>query len=74
MGLECSTHGTDEKRVKKLVLEDPDVDGKITFEWIFREMGLEGMGWINLYVDRDQWRVLVNMLIKSGFHKMREFA
>jgi hypothetical protein len=26
-----------------------------------REIGLDGMGWIDLAQDRDQWRALVNM-------------
>jgi hypothetical protein len=28
-----------------------------------REMGLGGMGWINLGQDRDQWRALVNTVM-----------
>jgi hypothetical protein len=29
-----------------------------------REVGWVGMGWIDLAVDRDQWRVLVNTVMK----------
>jgi hypothetical protein len=28
-----------------------------------REIGWDGMGWINLAQDRDQWRALVNMVM-----------
>jgi hypothetical protein len=28
-----------------------------------RETGWDGMAWVNLTEDRDQWRVLVNMLM-----------
>jgi hypothetical protein len=28
-----------------------------------REIGWDGMDWINLVHDRDQWRTLVNMVI-----------
>jgi hypothetical protein len=29
-----------------------------------REMGLDGMDWIDLVHDRDQWRVLLNTVMK----------
>jgi hypothetical protein len=31
-----------------------------------REIGWGSMGWINLAQDRDQWRALVNTLMKIG--------
>jgi hypothetical protein len=34
-----------------------------------REIGWVGMDLINLVQDRDQWRALVNTVIKLGFHK-----
>jgi hypothetical protein len=36
----------------------------------FREIGLVGMDWIDLVQDMDQWRALVNTVMKLGFHKM----
>jgi hypothetical protein len=29
-----------------------------------REIGLEGLGWIHLAQDRDEWRVAVNTVMK----------
>jgi hypothetical protein len=31
---------------------------------ILRDIGLDGMDWIDLVQDRDQWRVLVNTVMK----------
>jgi hypothetical protein len=33
-----------------------------------REIGWEGVDWIHLAQDRDQWRVLVNTLMKIRVH------
>jgi hypothetical protein len=35
-----------------------------------REIGWDGMDWIDLAQDRDQWKALVNTVINFGFHKM----
>jgi hypothetical protein len=35
-------------------LEDPGIDGRIIFEWIFGE-GNGNIDWINLDEDRDRW-------------------
>jgi hypothetical protein len=32
-------------------------------KWILREIGWDGMDWIDLAQDRDQWRVLVNTVM-----------
>jgi hypothetical protein len=32
-------------------------------KWILREIGWDGMDWIQLAKDRDQWRALVNMVM-----------
>jgi hypothetical protein len=34
-----------------------------------REIGWDGMDWIDLARDRDQWRALVSAVINLGFHK-----
>jgi len=36
-------------------LEKLGVDGRIILDWIFREIGWEGMNWVHLSQDRDQW-------------------
>jgi len=41
-------------------LGDPDVDGEIILRRIFRVVGCGGMDWIELALDRDRWRALVN--------------
>jgi hypothetical protein len=43
--------------------EDRDVGGWTTLKWIFREIGWDGMDWVVLAQDRDQWRALVNTVI-----------
>jgi hypothetical protein len=35
-----------------------------------REIEWDGMDWIDLAQDRDQWRALVNTVMTSWFHKM----
>jgi hypothetical protein len=42
--------------------EDQDVGGWAIIKWILREIGWDGMKWIDLAEDRDQWRALVNMV------------
>jgi hypothetical protein len=34
-----------------------------------REIGLEGVNWINLAEDRDRWRALVNKVMNFVFYK-----
>jgi len=41
---------------------DPDVDGRITLRWIFRNSN-GGMEWIDRAQDRDRWRALVNVVM-----------
>jgi hypothetical protein len=41
--------------------EDQDIGGWITLKWILE--GWDGMEWINLAQDRDQWSALVNMVM-----------
>jgi hypothetical protein len=35
-----------------------------------REIGWDGIDWINLADDRDYWRALVNTVMSFGYHKM----
>jgi hypothetical protein len=43
--------------------EDKDVGGWTILKWILREIGWDGMDWINLAEDSDRWRALVNMVM-----------
>jgi len=45
-------------------LEDLGIDGKITLEWILGKLGWEGVDYMHLAQDRDQWWTLVNMLMR----------
>jgi hypothetical protein len=51
--------------------KDLDVDGRIILEWILGKMGWEGVNWIHLVQERDQWQVLVNTVMNLRFHKRR---
>jgi hypothetical protein len=35
-----------------------------------REIDLDGMDWIDVAQDRDQWMAPVNTVMNFGFHKM----
>jgi hypothetical protein len=35
-----------------------------------REIGWDGMDWIDLAQDRDRWRALLNTVMNLGFHKI----
>ena len=43
-------------------LEDPGVDGRIILNWTFRKRG-GGMDWIDLTLDRDRLRAVVNAVM-----------
>jgi hypothetical protein len=43
--------------------EDQNVGGWTILKWIFREIGWDGVYWIDMAQDRDQWRALVEMAI-----------
>jgi hypothetical protein len=44
-------------------LGDPDVDGRIILKWIFKKWDEGGIDWIELALDRDRLRVLVNVVM-----------
>jgi hypothetical protein len=44
-------------------LEDLNVDEKIILDWILWKTGWEGVDWIHLAQDRDQWQALVNTIM-----------
>jgi hypothetical protein len=51
-------------------LRDLDVNRRIILEWILQKWGGgEGVNWVHLAQDRDQWRGSV----KTGFIKGEEF-
>jgi hypothetical protein len=71
MGRECSTNGERGNAYRTLV-EQPE--GKRPLErprrrWVdnikirIREIGWDGMDWIDLAQDMDQWRALVNTVM-----------
>jgi hypothetical protein len=44
-------------------LEDLGIDGNIIIIMYLRGVGWEGVGWVLLAQDMDQWQVLVNMIM-----------
>jgi hypothetical protein len=53
-----------ESQKKRDHLEDQDVGGWTILNWILRETGWDGVDWIDMAQDRDQWRALVNTVLK----------
>jgi hypothetical protein len=47
---------TQKERVHR---EDQDVGGWTILKWLLREIGWNGIDWIDLAQDRDQWRAFV---------------
>jgi hypothetical protein len=46
--------------------EDIGVDGKVILQWIVGRLGWEGVYWIHLAQNRDQWWALVNRVMNLG--------
>jgi hypothetical protein len=67
MGRACSTNGA--KRSAYRILAGKRPVGRPRRRWVdnikidLRETGWDGMDWIDLAEDRDQWRALVNMVM-----------
>jgi hypothetical protein len=71
MGRACSTNGEEEDAYRILVgnAEGKRLLGRPRRRWVdnikmdLRETGWDGMDWIDLAQDRDQWRALVNKVM-----------
>jgi hypothetical protein len=66
MGRECSTN-VEKKNVYKILVGKPE--GSPRRRWVdnikmdLREIGWDGMDWIYLAQDKDQWRATVNAVM-----------
>jgi len=67
VGAECSSHGRDQKYIKKNLVGKPETKrhvGRPRRKWEYStemnivEVDIENVDWIHLALDRDQWRVL----------------
>jgi hypothetical protein len=71
MGRVCSTNGGEEECIEELVgkPEGKRPPGRPRHRWVnnikmdLREIGWDGMVWIDPAQDRDQWRALVNTVV-----------
>jgi hypothetical protein len=52
-------------------LGDPGIDGRINNKMDLQEVECGGMDWIELAQYRHRWRVLVNVVMNIGLHKLR---
>jgi len=72
MGMTYRTHGKDEKFIKNMVrkpeeerpLGRPNGMWEDNIKMLLSEEGWEGVDWMHLAQDRDQWRTVVNMVMK----------
>jgi hypothetical protein len=71
MGRVCSTN-VENRKAYRILVGKPDGKrplGRPRRRWVdnikmdLREIGWDGMGWIDLAQDRDQWRALVNAVM-----------
>jgi hypothetical protein len=72
MGRACSTNG-EKRNAYRILVGNPEEKGPLGrpgHRWVdnikidLREIGWGGMDWIDLAQDRDQWRALVNTVMK----------
>jgi hypothetical protein len=72
MGRACSTNG-EKRNAYRILVGNPDGKrpmGRLRHRWVdnikmdIREIGWDGMDWIDLAQDRDQWRTLMNTMVK----------
>jgi hypothetical protein len=75
MGRACGTNG-EKRNAYRIFVGKPEGKrplGRLTRRWVdnikmdLREIGWDGIDWIDLAEDRDQWRSLVNTLINLRF-------
>jgi hypothetical protein len=71
MGRACSTDG-EKRNAYRILVGNPERKrpvGRPRRRWVdnikidLREIGWDGMNWIDLTQDRDQWRALVNAVM-----------
>jgi hypothetical protein len=71
MGWACSTNG-EKRNAYRILVGNPERKrplGRPRRRWVdnikmdLREIGWDGMDWIDLAQDRDQWRALVNAVV-----------
>jgi hypothetical protein len=71
MGRECSTNG-ENRNAYRILVGKPEGKrplGRPRRRWVdnitmdLREIGWDGVDWIDLAQDRDQWRALVSMVM-----------
>jgi hypothetical protein len=72
MGGECSTNGEEKKNAYRILLGKPEGKrplGRPRRRWVdnvkmdLREIEWNGVDWIDMAQDRDQWRALVNTVL-----------
>jgi len=73
MGGEYSTHGNDEmhtkfwsESLKEVTLRRSRHRWEDNIKMDLAEMGWEGVNWMHLTQDRDQWRAVVNTVMKTA--------
>jgi hypothetical protein len=71
VGRTCSTNAEERNAYRILVgkperkkpLEDQNVGGWTILKYTLKDIGWDGMDWIDLAQGRDQWRALVNTVM-----------